>query len=618
MSIIKIGIACHKPSVLPKNSLFMPIQVGSAYAAKRMENMEHDDTGDNISGKNSSYCELTAQYWLWKNQRADYYGLCHYRRFLCFEDVKNAETNERKMYDAYAMDEYNFKRFGLENEEEMRSIIEANDIVVGRLQTVADLYTPRGNKRTALKHWVAHDRALINVQDLEKMLDILDEVSPEVGRDARKYLNGTKFLGFNCFVMKREFFDELCTIEFEVLNRLEQYIDKSNYCQQLSRVYGFMGEIISSSYVYHLEKKRKYKVKHVPLVYFNYTDKEIDYEPVRNAVPVLFMNEVDSPIMFGAVWQSFLDNLEDDLNYDVLACFNDIKPSLKMVYMQMAEGHENVSLRFIDGSHYCSVIKDHNREVEHILPFMPWILRNYDKMLVFESNILFKQSIVELWDIKLVDDEIVAAPYDVLTQAMYNDIYEETAAQYLSKEMKNPYNYFNSSVMLMDFNKYRLLSQKDIYKLTRNEYSEFRKTCEILNILLEGKCRYVDQKWSVWYPDTEYLKYQLPYAPLDKYSALLKAQKAPAVITYRENDNIKALGNTVDIEFWKVVARTPLYGQFIYYMSEYVKNDESKKEVLNKFFPRGSKMRNWLSFVFPKESKRNKAVKSILGKFGLK
>lgn len=618
MSVIKIGVACHKPSVLPKNPIFMPIQVGSAIATNRMENMEHDDTGDNISNKNGSYCELTAQYWLWKNQEADYYGLCHYRRFLCFADVKDAKTNERKMYDAYTMDEYNFKRFGLENDQEMRSIIEENDLVVGKLQTVADLYSPRGNKKTALEHWVAHDRALINVKDLEKMLEILNKVSPEVGKDAKEYLNGTEFLGFNCFIMKKEFFNELCNIEFTVLKELEQYVDATNYCQQLSRVYGFMGEIICSSYIYHLEKQNKYKVKHVPLVYFNYTDKELQFEPIKDAIPVLFINDENEPILFGTIWQSFLDNVDKEHTYDVLTCFNNIKPSIKSTFVKMAKEYENVHIRFIDGNHYFNIANDHNKEIKHLLPYMPWILKQYKKMLVFGQDIIFKQSIVELWNSKLNDSEIVAAPYDILTQAQYNDIYEETAAKYLSKQMKDPYNYFNSSMMLLDFDKYRLLSQKDIYKLTTNEYYEFRNANEIMNIILEGKCKYIDQKWSVWYNDTEYLKYQLPYAPFDKYSTLLKAQKDPAIITYQPFDNVVALGNKVDLEFWEIAKRTPLYGQYVCYMAEFVKRNNPKKDVLNKYFPKGNKMRNQLSFIFPKGSKRNMAVKKVLGKFGMK
>ena len=42
---------------------------------------------------NSAYCELTTQYWVWKNIDADYYGFIHYRRFLSFAD-KKIETND--------------------------------------------------------------------------------------------------------------------------------------------------------------------------------------------------------------------------------------------------------------------------------------------------------------------------------------------------------------------------------------------------------------------------------------------------------------------------------------------------------------------------------------------
>lgn len=270
MKKICIAVACHKPSRLPVNSLLVPVQVNSANASMRMD-MHHDDEGDNISLKNPQYCELTAQYWEWKNVDADYYGLCHYRRFICFEDVKE-KKNIRSQYESWSINDFTLKKYGLEDEEKMRRIIEDSDVVTGPLQDVKKLFTPHGNQRTAYLHWTAHDRALINVKDFETMLNILSDVNPELGADAREYLAGDKFGGFNCFVMRKDLFDEMCRIEFEVLSRLEKTVDDRNYCQQLSRIYGFMGEIISSSYFYHLEKSGKYRVKHLPLVYFENTD----------------------------------------------------------------------------------------------------------------------------------------------------------------------------------------------------------------------------------------------------------------------------------------------------------------------------------------------------------
>ena len=59
---IKIYVVCHKPSYVPENPYLYPIQVGTALNGTKLPGMRHDDEGDNISQKNKTYCELTAQY----------------------------------------------------------------------------------------------------------------------------------------------------------------------------------------------------------------------------------------------------------------------------------------------------------------------------------------------------------------------------------------------------------------------------------------------------------------------------------------------------------------------------------------------------------------------------
>ena len=86
---IKFFVSMHKESALPDLPMIYPIQVGAALADRHFDGVLHDDEGtDQISKLNKSYCEMTAQYWAWKNADADYYGFCHYRRYLSFSDER--------------------------------------------------------------------------------------------------------------------------------------------------------------------------------------------------------------------------------------------------------------------------------------------------------------------------------------------------------------------------------------------------------------------------------------------------------------------------------------------------------------------------------------------------
>ena len=78
---IKIFVMTHKQFEDPTDSMYVPLQVGHAISPEL--GYLADDTGDNISRKNKSFCELTGIYWLWKNfHTCDYIGICHYRRYL--------------------------------------------------------------------------------------------------------------------------------------------------------------------------------------------------------------------------------------------------------------------------------------------------------------------------------------------------------------------------------------------------------------------------------------------------------------------------------------------------------------------------------------------------------
>ena len=78
---------------LPEVSMYLPVHVGRALYPDKEFGYQSDAEGDNISIKNPYFCELTALYWAWKNLKADYVGLAHYRRHFSLKTVHRGGRN---------------------------------------------------------------------------------------------------------------------------------------------------------------------------------------------------------------------------------------------------------------------------------------------------------------------------------------------------------------------------------------------------------------------------------------------------------------------------------------------------------------------------------------------
>ena len=94
---VKIIIATHKKYQMPKDDMYLPLHVGAEGKLDENGNdldlgYTKDNSGDNISNLNSSFCELTGLYWAWKNIDADYIGLVHYRRHFSLKKKAGFEN----------------------------------------------------------------------------------------------------------------------------------------------------------------------------------------------------------------------------------------------------------------------------------------------------------------------------------------------------------------------------------------------------------------------------------------------------------------------------------------------------------------------------------------------
>ena len=103
MKKVKIFVAAHKVTEFPDNPLYVPIEVG-AYNKEKFLKVT-DNTLDNISEKNPHFCELTATYWILKNDKSDIVGLTHYRRYFFRKHTnKMSEVLKKKEIEAILKD----------------------------------------------------------------------------------------------------------------------------------------------------------------------------------------------------------------------------------------------------------------------------------------------------------------------------------------------------------------------------------------------------------------------------------------------------------------------------------------------------------------------------------
>ena len=275
MSDIKLFVShrIDRQSELIDNPLYIPVRCGAVYDRENPQGLQGDDSGDHISEKRMSFCELTVQYWAWKNTRAEYCGLCHYRRYLSFAD-RRFRPDRYGMIHVPCMLPEDKERFGLLDREAMEKRIRASDALLPETADVRRLPLKEGRRADCVRDWwEAQSGEYFPAGSVGLAMELTRELKPEYADAAADYLAGARFRSSNCYILRRELFEALCDFEFPILFALEEKLASDARAAAFPRTVGYIGEILFGIFAHRLCAEGNCRVRERQLVYFRSADR---------------------------------------------------------------------------------------------------------------------------------------------------------------------------------------------------------------------------------------------------------------------------------------------------------------------------------------------------------
>lgn len=606
---IQIFVSCHKECVVPDVPLLRPIQVGAALAERRLAGMLHDDEGENISAKNKSYCELTAQYWAWKNADADYYGFFHYRRYLSF-------AREPLPADAFGEahlpcnDEAALQKCGIDGETMAKTIAQY------------DLIVPQegGFPERSLNLYRQYCIAPVHHKsDLDFVLGVIREDYPAMYPYAMRYIKRKKGYFCNMFIMKKELFDEYNRWLFSILEKHEKAVDISAYSDQAMRVHGFLAERLCGIFLDYVERTRSLRILKLQRVFFDNVDPEPVLRPAfakDNAAIVFSANDFYVPYL-AALLRSIEQHASPRHNYDLIVLHRDIRPRHRALLQAMLP-RDNFSLRFFDVtrpmSRYAHLpLRGHFRVETYFRLLLPELLPDYDKIVYLDSDMIVCADVAELYETD-VEGYLLAACRDADTAGLYNG-YEPQKKKYTDEVMKlkAPYDYFQAGMLVLNLAQFRkTYTAEEMMRLAASYQWELLDQ-DVLNMLAEGKVRFVDTAWNVLV-DWRGIRIRdiIGRAPQELYQDYMRARRAPKIIHYAGPDKPWTDPESdFAEEFWQASRATPWHEAVLARMSRALAGNAPRRRSLYRAVE-DSLLRPIAGVFFPVGTKRREALKKLL------
>ena len=227
---VKIIVATHKQYRMPEDPIYVPLHVGAE--GKTDSNGDpldfgyiKDNTGENISEKNWCFGTQTALYWAWKNLKADYTGLVHYRRYFLNRKPKKGED----MYDCILTG------------DQLYPLLEKYRVIVPKKRHyyIESIYSHYSHTMNGGK------------EQLDLVRKIIKEKTPEYSNAFEYFIKKRSAYIFNMMILEKDLFDRYCSWLFTVLFDLFEQFDTTGMNDFDRRYAGRVSERLFNVWLIH-------------------------------------------------------------------------------------------------------------------------------------------------------------------------------------------------------------------------------------------------------------------------------------------------------------------------------------------------------------------------------
>ena len=544
----------------------------------------------------------------------DYIGMMQYRRFF----TQQAEYDKPYIGETYLNDKtarkYGLNTFSISDVMKSAQIIYP-EMVVTRAYDARNVreYFAKFDKKHDAEHFVVFENAL-------------KEKYPEYSSEFESYMKSGKMVLCNMFLMKRELFVTYNKMVESVLAVLDEKLDMRYASYEQTKEYSMFTAVMLATFCRYQEKQGV-TVRELPVVEFEDVTVKTELKPAfeHNNVAMVLASSDFYTIYLSAMLESIVENASDENNYDINVLESGIRPDNKEALKLIAEGHENVSIRFYNVKEKMANI--HLKATGHISVetyyrlLIPEIFINYDKVLFLDSDMTVHADVAELFHMD-VTGYMVAAAHDQCCAAFLNGS-DKSFAKYCreSLKLKNVHDYFQAGVMLLNLTRFReKYTQKEIFEIaTKRQYRYVDQ--DIMNVLCQGEVKHLDLEWDC-FPDFGPYEYEfLPYYLQKQYAV---ARKNPKICHHTGPNKpwSELFADTMQTEhFWRRARKSPLYEQILFRTMMTASGAFWSGEIVGK--KKSTKIKNKIKYgfivpaangMFPRGTKRRKsAIKFYYG-----